>query len=299
VRLELLRAARTFAVCALAGGLALATSWTWADTLDEIRRRGVLVVGVKKDVPLWGKANETTGVPEGLEPDLAADLAARLGVRLKLVGVLTAERIDAVQRRQVDVLIATLSDTPERRQRMTLVAPHYYASGANILARKDARFREWTDLRNRRVCGRLGAFYNRPLTVAYGLDIVALYSNRLSMAALRDGRCAALLYDDTNIVAMMQEPAWAGGFEMPLKSLYVAPWSIALHTQERGGRLEAAVSHAIVNWHRDGLMTRLERKWGIPASAFTVRMNEAWARRSGGAFHCGEGVGSQTPKDCL
>ncbi|HSH92310.1 MAG TPA: transporter substrate-binding domain-containing protein [Ramlibacter sp.] len=256
------------------GVLSLVATCAWADALDDIRRRGTLIVGVKIDVPLWGRANEVTGVPEGLEPDLAADLAVRLGVRLKLVGVLTAERIDAVQSKRVDVLIATLSDTPERRQRMTLVSPHYYASGANILARKDAKFRDWSQLRNRRVCGRLGAFYNRLLTVAYGLDIVALYSNRLAMAALRDGRCAALLYDDTNIVAMMQEPAWAASFEMPLKSLYVTPWSVALHASERGGRLEAAVSDAITKWHSDGLIMQLERKWNIPVSGFTLRMNK-------------------------
>ena len=282
----------------LAAALPLWATSVYADAWDDIQRRGTLIVGVKKDVPLWGKANETTGVPEGLEPDLAADLADRLGVRLQLVGVLTAERIDAVERKQVDVLIATLSDTPERRARMTLVAPHYYASGANILARNEAKFREWSDLRNRRVCGRLGAFYNRQLTVTYGLDIVALYGNRLAMAALRDGRCAALLYDDTNIVAMMREPAWAG-FEMPLKSLYVTPWSVALHKQEQGGRLEAAVSDAIVNWHRSGLLLRLEGKWQIPASAFPVRMNAAWSRRAGAGFHCGERIGPQTPKDCL
>lgn len=283
----------------LAGVLVQMAPWVCADTLDDIRHRGMLVVGVKKDVPLWGLAKGTAGVPEGLEPDLAADLAARLGVRLKLVGVLSAERNPALERRRIDVVIATMSDTPERRQRVTLVLPHYYASGVNILARKDAGFRDWPDLRNRRVCGRLGPFYNRPITVAYGIDVVALYNNQLSMSALRDGRCAALLHDDTTIAAMMQDPAWAGRFEMPLKSLHLAPWSVGLNAVDRGSSLEAAVSDAIVDWHRSGLIVRLERKWQIPASPFTVRMNEVWSRRAGTGFYCGDRVGPQTPKDCL
>ncbi|MES2944484.1 MAG: transporter substrate-binding domain-containing protein [Pseudomonadota bacterium] len=290
---------RTLAALALAVVLVQMAPWACADTLDDIQRRGTLVIGVKKDVPLWGLAKGTTGVPEGLEPDLAADLAARLGVRLKLVGLLSAERNDALERRRVDLLIATLSDTPERRQRMTLAVPHYYASGVNILARKDAKFRDWPDLRNRRVCGRLGAFYNRQITVAYGIDVVALYNNQLSMSALRDGRCAALLYDDTNIVALMQDAAWAGNFEMPLKSLHLTPWSVALHAADRGGRLETAVSDAIIDWHRSGLIVRLERKWQIPASPFTVHMNAVWSRRTGTSFYCGDRVGPQTPKDCL
>lgn len=270
-----------------------------ADTLDEIRRRGELVVGVKKDVPLWGMADPATGVPVGLEPDLAQDLAAQLGVRLRLVGVLTADRLEMVEQRRVDVLIATLSDTPERRQRMTLVLPHYYASGTNILSRRQLGFVSWEQLRNRRVCGRRGAFYNRDITVSFGADIVALYSNNLALQALRDGRCDALVYDDTNIIAMLQDPRWAGSFEMPLKTLYVTPWSIALHRQERGSRLHGFVSKAVAQWHQQGRILALERRWGIPPSEFAQQMNQAWQRGPQQPGHCALPVGPQTPKDCL
>lgn len=270
-----------------------------ADTLDDIRRRGELVVGVKKDVPLWGQADARTGVPAGLEPDLAQDLAAQLGVRLRLLGVLTADRLEMVDQRRVDVLIATLSDTPERRQRMTLVLPHYYASGTNILARRQLGFQSWTQLRNRRVCGRRGAFYNRDITVSYGADIVALYSNSLALQALRDGRCDALVYDDTNIIAMLQEPKWAGSFEMPLETLYVTPWAIALHRQEQGSRLHLLVSRAVARWHADGRILELERRWGIPASAFVQHMNQAWRLSPQQGGRCSLPVGPDTPAECL
>lgn len=282
----------------LAWGLAAALL-SHADTLDEIRRRGELVVGVKKDVPLWGMADARTGVPAGLEPDLAQDLATQLGVRLRLVGVLTADRIEMVDQRRVDVLIATLSDTPERRQRMTLVLPHYYASGTNILARRQFGFQAWSQLRNRRVCGRRGAFYNRDITVSYGADIVALYSNSLALQALRDGRCDALVYDDTNIIAMLQDPKWAGSFEMPLPTLYVTPWSVALHPQERGSRLHAFVSKAVAQWHHTGKLLALERRWGIPPSAFAQHMNQAWSGGPQQPGHCTWPIGPDTPKDCL
>lgn len=271
----------------------------WADTLDDIMRRGKLVVGVKMDVPLWGQLDVTTGKLVGLEPDLATDLARRLGVELELVGLLTADRIAAVEQRRVDVLIATLSDTEERQQQVTLVAPHYYASGVNILARRAEGFRTWSDLRNRRVCGRRGTFYNRSITVNYGADIVALYSNELAVSALRDGRCAALLYDDTGIVTMLLDPAWSQNYQMPLETLFVTPWSLALNAQERGGRLESLVSDAIVDWHRSGLILQLERKWGIPTTTFTSRMNELWNRKVNGHYFCGERVSQSTPGECL
>lgn len=270
-----------------------------ADSLDDIRRRGELVVGVKKDVPLWGMMHPRTGQLVGLEPDLAQDLASQLGVRLRMVGVLTADRLEMIEQRRIDVLIATLSDTPERRQRVTLVLPHYYASGTNILSRRELGFQSWGQLRNRRVCGRRGAFYNRDITVNYGADIVALYSNSLALQALRDGRCDALVYDDTNIIAMLQDPRWTGSFEMPLQTLYITPWAIALHQQEQGTRLYQFVSQAVAHWHMSGKILALERQWGIPASSYAQQMNKAWGRSPKQPDHCALPLLPNSPKDCL
>ena len=269
-----------------------------ADTLAQIKARGKLVVGVKKDVLLWGFPNAKTGVLEGLEPDLARDLARRLGVQLELVGLLTSERIAAVQTQRVDVLIATLSDTPERRTLLRLVEPHYYSSGVNILTKKTEGFKNWVDLRNRRVCGRRGAFYNRAITVEYGADIVALYGNELAKAALRDGRCSAFLYDDTAISALLASPEWASQFEMPLPTLNPTAWSVALHKSQTGGPLDAQVSAAIVDWHRTGTLRQLEAKWGIPPSAFLKEMNTLWSRRVDGRWFCGDKMDRDTPREC-
>ena len=269
------------------------------DRLAEIRQRGVLVVGVKKDVPLWGQLDPRTGRIVGLEPDLAANLAERLGVSLELVPLLTAERLPAIEQRRVDLVLATLSDTPERRQRMTMVLPHYYASGVNVLARKSAGFRAWTDLRNRRICGRRGAFYNRAITVSSGVDVVALYDNQLAITALREGRCEGLLYDDTNIIAMLQAPVWSREFEMPLPTLFTTPWSIGIHRADAGSPLADFLSQTVVEWHRSGLVADLERRWGIPVSAFTARMRSLWRQRSDQGWYCGSRVTAATPVECL
>ncbi len=270
-----------------------------ADALARIKASGTLVVGVKKDVPLWGMQDASTGQIHGLEPDLAKRVADHLGVKLKLVGVLTSERADAVTSGRVDMLIATLSDTPERRQAMTLVLPHYYASGVSLLARKTEGFKAWSDLRNRRVCGRRGAFYNRPVTLAYGTDVIALYGNDLSFAALRDGRCSALLHDDIAIAVMLQNPTWKRDFEMPLPTLYTVPWSVALAPQERGGALEKLVSDVIISWHRDGVLQSLEASWGVPPTDYLKEKQAIWQRKVNGTWFCGTQISASTPIECL
>lgn len=288
--------------CAL--WLALGAGMAWAQTappspLQAIQQRGVLVVGVKKDVPLWGLLNPVTGELEGMEVDLAKDLASQLGVKLQLEGVLTADRFDWLESRRVDVLIATVANTPERRSQMTMVLPNYHASGTSVVARKSLGFRDWSDLRNRRICSRRDAYFNRPVAVKYGADIVALYNASHALQALRDGRCAGFLYGDTQISALLSDPAYKDRYEMALPPINLTPWAVVIHKLDKGSDLEAAVSKALVQWFREGLISRLQQKWGLHTPAFTREREALWQRKEGGRPYCGEVVGPQTPQECL
>ena len=270
-----------------------------ARSLADIVASGTLVVGVKKDVPLWGYQDPESGVIAGMEIDLALDLAKRLGIRLETVGLRSDERVDAIRSGRVDILIATLSDTPERREKMTLVSPHYYSSGVNLLSRKSENFREWAQIKNRKICGRRGSFYNRPVTVKYGVDIVALHSLDWATRAFIEGRCSALIYDDTAIAAMLKDPFWSQSFEMSMNTLYPTPWSIAIPMAEADGLLDKAVSGAIVAWHREGYLVQLEKQWGIPANTFVRGMNAVWNKKSpNGDWYCGAEIHTGTPVDC-
>ena len=279
---------------------ALAVEVNTADPLGAIKARGKVIVGVKKDVLLWGYQDPKTGELTGMEVDLARSLAKQLGIAVDLVGLLSVERIDALQSGRVDVLIATLSDSPERRQRVRMVMPHYYSSGVNLLARKGEKFKDWSELKNRKICGRRGSFYNRPITVKYGADIVAFHSLEWALESVRDGRCGALVYDDTAIAALLQNPEWAQTFEMPMPTLYTVPWAVAIDIKNAGTTLEQAISAAIIAWHRDGYLAGAEKSWNIPASDFVRDMHAAWSKQSAnGIWYCGTTVSKTTPPECL
>jgi polar amino acid transport system substrate-binding protein len=283
--------------------LTLAGYWSAFDaqaaSLAELRSRGVVRIGVKADVLPWGFRERAGGPVVGLEPDLAARLAERIGVSLVLVPLESSERIDALNQGRIDILIATFSDTPERRLQVTMVQPSYYASGVNLLSRKEDGFRDWSQLRNRRVCGRRGSHYNRAMTLRYGMDVIAFHSLLWAKDAVRDGRCSALLYDDIAIVADLRDPAWSREFEMAMPSLFQTPWSIAVSRQAAGSDLEALVSETIITWHREGVVAALEKTWQIPASPFAAHMQTAWSRRrSDGSWACGSPWSPALPAEC-
>lgn len=270
------------------------------DALTTIKARGKVRIGVKKDVLLWGYQDPRSGVISGMEVDLARALGKRLGVAVDLVGLRSVERIDAVQSGRVDVLIATLSDSPERRAQLKMVLPHYYSSGVNLLARKSEHFRDWSELKNRKICARRGSYYNRPITVKYGADVVAFHSLDWALQAVRDGRCSALVYDDTAIVALLLRPEWAQSFEMPMPTIFTLPWAVAIAPKNAGSTLERAISDTIVGWHRDGYLIGVEKSWHIPATDFLRDIHAAWSKRApGGDWFCGHGITEKTPPECL
>lgn len=246
----------------------LAPGLASADAMQDIKKKGVLVVGTKPDYRPFGFL-DPSGKIVGLEPDLAADLAKRLDVKLELVPVVASNRIQFLQQGKIDVMIATMSDTPERRKIVDILDPNYYGSGTNVLAKKSDGLKSWDQLRGKKVCLIQGAFYNKELQEKYGVEGVAFPGTSEAMTALRNGNCLAYAYDDTQIVGEMQKPEWKD-YEMPLNSILVVPWGIAVKQGEKA--LGEFISKAIVDWHKSGTILQLEKKWGIKPTKFAEEM---------------------------
>src|SRR5215469_939531 len=134
-------------ICIITFNLATAQ----AASMDDIKARGVLIVGTKVDYPPYG-FKDKTGAIIGFEPDLAADLAKQLGVSLKIVPALSSNRIELLKSGTIDLVIATLSITEERRKEAAIFDPPYYAAGAGLLLRRGLHIEEASDLKGRTIC---------------------------------------------------------------------------------------------------------------------------------------------------
>lgn len=269
-----------------------------ADHLDQIRARGEVVIGVKGDYVPFGLV-DPEGRLVGIEADLAADLARRLGVGLRLVAVTSTNRLQKLEEGSVDVVIATLGDTSERRDIATLIEPGYFASGANLMLRPDApRVGDWTDLAGQPVCATQGALFNAEIANRYLLDLQTFGSNRDARLALRSGRCIGWLYDDIAIRNLLTEPDWAG-YGMPLPSVVPTPWAVALARSDRGSALERIVSDTVADWHRTGLLVDTVQRWGIPGGDYLTTMRSLWtARGPDGSYVCSRQPDGNWPAAC-
>jgi polar amino acid transport system substrate-binding protein len=268
-----------------------------ADQLDSIAQRGEVVIGVKTDYPPFGQLN-AGGEIIGFEPTLAADLAKRLGARLRLVAVTSANRLQKLQDGTVDILIATLGDTQQRREIATLIEPNYYASGINIMLPRNSTIHDWSDLLGRTVCGTQGQYANRLMQQRYLLQMRLLNTNRDAMLALRKDDCAGWLQDDTLIRGELASGEWPN-HAMPLRSVLLAPWSIAISDANRGSRLERFISDTVADWHRGGFLVRTERAAGLPPSSFLHDAYVLWNQRTpDGQALCRRDSHGMWPEEC-
>ena len=85
--------------------------------IDEIKARGTLKVGVLGEFPWLKELTSGSGEPfEGSAWALAQDYAQRLGVKLELVPVSHETKVPILATGQVDISIAPLSVTEERKK---------------------------------------------------------------------------------------------------------------------------------------------------------------------------------------
>lgn len=242
-----------------------------ADVLEDVKARGTLIVGVKADYKPFGY-REASGAIVGIEPDLAADLAERLGVALELVPVVSANRIEFLQQGKIDILLATMSDKPERRAVVQAIDPPYYSDSVNVLAAKQAGLETWEDLEGAPLCGTTGAWYNKDVSQQYGAEVIAFEGSEKPLFALQQGRCVGYLYDQTFIQGKLLEEPWTTNFAMPLPGILEAPWIMAVAQGEDA--MAAFLQEATLDWMADGTIVELEKTYGIEPTAYSQRMHE-------------------------
>jgi len=241
-----------------------------ADDLDDIKTKGKLIVAVKADYKPYGYRNDSGDIV-GLEIDLAKDVAKRLGVELELVPAQSSNRMEFLIDGKVDLLIATMSDKPSRREVVYIADQAYYSSGSNIIAKKSSQFTSWGDLNGQKVCGIQGAFYNKATQTTFGATMVIFDTNEESLNALEQGKCSAFVYDDSYIAGILKEAQWSADYEMPLPTINDNPWGLAVRLGE--DKFHSFMNQTIIDWHKTGLILDLETKYGLKNTPFALGMN--------------------------
>ena len=254
---------------ALASAVMFAASAT-AGTVADVKARGTLIVGVKSDYRPYGYL-DPNGSIVGLEADLAADVASRLGVKLQLVPVSAANRIQFLDQGKVDLLLATMADTEARRKQINIPRPAYYASYTSMMSLKNSKVTEWRDIRDKSICTTTGAVFNTKLTATYGPKLVAFNGPAEALNSLKMGTCEGFVYDDTLLTSLLQQSEWSD-YKLALPRIDPVEWGAGVRLGDT--ELTDLLSKVIKEWHSSGFIVKLENKYNIPNTPFVLEMNK-------------------------
>jgi polar amino acid transport system substrate-binding protein len=234
-----------------------------ADTLADIKAKGELVVGTKADYPPYG-FRDKTGEIVGIEPELGADIARRLGVKVRIEPVQSSNRIQFLQQGKIDLMIATMNITDERKKAVGILEPAYYASGIAALVNPKANIKSAADLKGKPVCAIQGNFFNADLQSKFvQTDLLAFKGVPEAEQALTSGQCVAFVYDDTLLLSKKKFEAdrWKDFDLVLISEVTPLPWGAAVKLEDRDQPWGKFVSNAITDWHKSGALIEIEKKW--------------------------------------
>ncbi len=134
---------------ATAAALAMVAGAAHAGRIEEIKARGYVRIGVSlggEPVGFRDARNE----PVGYDVDVARALGAKLGVPVRFSDVSSDARISMLRSKQLDLVVANVSITPQRARVVDFSLP-YNVAGLRVIAQKSARVRTLADLNGKRV----------------------------------------------------------------------------------------------------------------------------------------------------
>nr|WP_314544035.1 transporter substrate-binding domain-containing protein [uncultured Massilia sp.] len=134
---------------ALAAALMLVATSALAGRIEDIKARGYVRIGVSLGGEPVGFRN-ASNEPVGYDVDVARQLAAKLGVPVRFSDVSSDARISMLMSKQLDLVVANVSITPQRARVVDFSIP-YNVAGLRVIAQKSAHVRTLADLNGKRV----------------------------------------------------------------------------------------------------------------------------------------------------
>ena len=249
----------------LAAALAALAGHAQADKLDDIKKAGVLKVGVFDSNPPFGSIDAKTRQIVGLDVDVVQALAQKLGVKLELRPTNPANRIPLLTSNKVDLIAANFTITDERSKQVDFSIP-YFATGQKFIARKGV-LKQPDDIKKVRVGADKGTVQEITLREKYPTVKVVSYDDTpLAFAALRQGNVQAITQDDAKLIGLLANtPA-------QIKSQFeVSPFALTREYQGIGipkgeDRLVKVVNDTLLDLEKSGKATKIYDKWFGPKS---------------------------------
>lgn len=254
----------------LVAGPALAQA-PGGNTLDEVKKRGVLRVGVRQDVPGFGIVDEK-GETVGFDIDIASEIANRLGVKVELVPVTAATRIPLLQQGRIDMIAATLTHYRER-DRVIDFTIGYFWTGQKLMVKKGSGIQSAADLAGKRVGTTAGALALKNLAAAQPKAVGQTFEGYPeAFLAMQRGLVDAVAADIIILAGLRANAPKPDDFVIVGESLGGGDYAIGV--RENDSKWRDMLNFTLQDMWKDGTWDKIYGKWIGPGTKLNLNKDE-------------------------
>jgi len=228
------------------------------DTLEDVRKKGVLVVGVRDAFPPFGFRDAATGEIVGIDVDLVRAIADKMKVKLSLKPVTAAERMPALVDGTVDIVAAAMISTPDRAK-LADFSISYFKTIQRVLARPGAISR-LEDLAGKKIGVVRGSLWERNVRAVVPSAAITPFSDmRSAVAALEKGEVDAVSANSGVLYSVLATLP-KGAYEIP-NSVKIAEEGYRLAVRKGNPKFLEFVNVTLVELDRIGEAKNVFNKW--------------------------------------
>ena len=227
---------------------------------ETILHNGTIKVGVNTDSRPFAFYNQK-GELEGYDIDLAKRIAEYIlgsGEKVKFIPVTPSDRLLKISTGEVDIVIATMTITPQRREIIEFSVP-YDVAGQALLVRSTSKVTTISDLSGQNVGIIWGTTAEKNMmNLMPAANVVGFTSYNDAYKALKAGKIEAITSDDTILSRFAISD---NNVKLLPKRYSKEPYGIGFRKGKGSAELKAKLDEAVIDLKQKNVINLIHRKW--------------------------------------
>lgn len=238
------------------------------DTLADVKKKGVLVAGVKDSLPPFGYIDEKSRQIVGYDIDFVNAIAKRLGVKVELKPVTSASRMPQLQEGHIDVIAATMTKNPERAKVIDF-SHTYFFTGQKFIARKGT-VKSVNDLEGKKIGTAKGSTSEQNVKRAVvTANVISFDDYPQAFLALQQGKVQAITTDEAILAGILAKAPNKSQFEIPELEISSEPYGLGMRKGDRN--FVEFVNKTLLEMEKSGEAKKIFDRWFGPNTPFHLK----------------------------
>jgi polar amino acid transport system substrate-binding protein len=241
-----------------------------ADTLAEVKKKGVLTAGVKDSLPPFGYVDEKTRTIIGYDIDFINAIAKKLGVKVELKPVTSASRMPQLQEGNIDIIAATMTKNPERAKQIDF-SHTYFFTGQKFITKKGS-VKSLKDLEGKKIGTAKGSTSEQNVKKALPTATVLSFDDYpQALLALQQGKVQAVTTDEAILAGILAKSPEKAKYEIPNVQISDEPYGLGMRKGDKN--FVDFVNKTILEMEKNGEARKIFEKWFGPKTDFHLQRN--------------------------